>query len=113
MRTDGKNRMGYEEPDLPTPSSEIWIGELTDYRRALRLDHEEYASIIVYDYDTSSTARYLFYVIFHDRRPYWQLLVRDGILRCYDIINSGGDFKEINFPGFDVRRDPKYLSRLH
>lgn len=99
--------------NLPLPSSEIWIGDLTDYKRALRLEQEEYESIIIYDYDTSSTARYLFYVIFSDRRKYWQLLVRDGILRCYDLINSGGNFEEIKFPGYVVRRNEEYLSSLH
>ena len=101
------------DPKLPAPSSELWIGDVTDYRQALRLDKEEYASIIVYDYDSSSTARYVFYIIFHDTRPHWQLLVRHGIIACYNIVISGGDFTKIEFPGFDVIRDRIYLSRLH
>lgn len=99
--------------DLPSPSSELWIGELSNYRFSLRLDREEYASIIFYDYGSTSTARYLFYVVFEDERPHWNLLLRDGVYRCYDIINTGGDFTEVRYPGYCVRRDKDKLSRLH
>ena len=99
--------------DLPKPCSEIWIGDLSNYRYALRLDREEYRSIIFYDYDSDSTARYLFYVLFDDERPHWRLLLRDGVFRCYDILNTGGEFDNIRYPGYTVVRDKAELSRLH
>lgn len=99
--------------ELPSPCSEIWIGDLSDYRYCLRLDREEYKSLIFYDYDSSSAARYLFYVIFEDERPHWRLLLRDGVFRCYDVINTGGEFDKIRYPGYTVVRDIAELSRLH
>ncbi|BAP73668.1 uncharacterized protein MBB1 [Kluyveromyces marxianus] len=99
--------------DLPKPSSEIWIGDLSNYRYALRLDREEYRSIIFYDYDSDSTARYLFWVLFDDERPHWRLLLRDGVFRCYDILNTGGEFDEIRYPGYKVVRNKEELSKLH
>lgn len=99
--------------ELPQPASELWVGDITDYRAALRLDREEYASIIVYDYDSDSTARYLFYILFHDERPHWTLLVRDGIFTGYHIILTGGEFTRIDYPGYSIIRDREELSKLH
>lgn len=99
--------------DLPKPSSEIWIGELSNYKFCLRLDREEYRSIIFYDYDSDSTARYLFWVLFEDERLHWRLLLRDGVFRCYDILNPVGEFDEIRYPGYKVVRNKEELSKLH
>lgn len=102
-----------ESLNLPTPSSELRIGDLTDYRRPLKFDREKYAGIILYDYDSSSTASYLFYVVFDEERPFWNLLIREGVFRCYDIINAGGEFTEIRYPGYVIKIDPAIISRPH
>lgn len=93
--------------------SELWIGDVRDYKGALRLNREEYGRITVFDYDSESTRRYLFKVDFEDERPSWQLLARDAILSCYDILCRGGDFTKITFPGIVVTRSIEQLNCLH
>ncbi|CAI4544676.1 CEI_1a_G0027720.mRNA.1.CDS.1 [Saccharomyces cerevisiae] len=77
--------------------SEIWIGELRDYKYALRLDREEYPAVLVYD----------------DQRPNWQLITRDAALTAYDLLNRGGEFTTLSFPGATIHRSVSELSRLH
>lgn len=94
-------------------SSEIWIGDVREYRGALRLDREECGQIIVYEYDTGYTRKYLFVIDFEDQRPNWQLVTRDAILACYEMICRGAEFAKITFPGVVVTRRPEELERLH
>ncbi|CAI4043451.1 hypothetical protein SKDZ_10G0200 [Saccharomyces kudriavzevii ZP591] len=93
--------------------SEIWIGELRDYKYALRLDREEYPAVIVYEFDSNSTRHYLFIIEYSDARPNWQLITRDAALAAYDLLNRGGEFTTLNFPGTTIRRSVDELSRLH
>ncbi|KAF1902557.1 Mbb1p [Saccharomyces cerevisiae] len=93
--------------------SEIWIGELRDYKYALRLDREEYPAVLVYEYDSSSTRNYLFTIKYSDQRPNWQLITRDAALTAYDLLNRGGEFTTLSFPGATIHRSVSELSRLH
>lgn len=93
--------------------SEIWIGELRDYKYALRLDREEYGSALVYEFDSSSTRNYLFTIEFSDERPNWQLITRDAALSAYSVLCAGGEFSELEFPGLIIHRDVSKLRRLH
>ncbi|KAG5417813.1 hypothetical protein I9W82_005449 [Candida metapsilosis] len=98
--------------ELPQPSTEIWIGDITDNREALRLFKKEPASIVVYDFDFDSNARYLFYILFREERPHWTLLIRDGIFIAYHIVLTGGEFTRIDYPGYSIIRDKEVLSKL-
>lgn len=49
--------------------SEIWIGDLDNYRYFLRIEREEYKKVVIYEYGSESTAKYLMYVDFTDERP--------------------------------------------
>jgi len=93
--------------------SEIWIGEFKDYKYSLRVTRDEFPAIVIYEYDSNSTANYVFYVIFEDERPYWQLLLRDAVTRCYDLYCSGAEFEIIKFPGMIIYRDKERLAKLH
>ncbi|EPY52532.1 hypothetical protein SPOG_01854 [Schizosaccharomyces cryophilus OY26] len=92
---------------------EIWVGDVRDYKAALRLSREDGERIIVYDFFGTTTRNYLFWIDFEDERPYWQLVARDAILVCYNIICQGGEFTEISFPGLVVTRRPDELQDLH
>uniref|UniRef100_A0A060SWW1 ARAD1A00154p n=1 Tax=Blastobotrys adeninivorans TaxID=409370 RepID=A0A060SWW1_BLAAD len=93
--------------------SELWIGDIRDYKAALRLDREEYPGVLVFEYDSENTRNYLFEVDFSDKRPNWQLLTRDAILLCYSIICGGGEFAKIDFPGIAVVRSKTRLGGFH
>lgn len=92
---------------------EIWIGDLRDYKAALRLEREEYKAVLVYEFDSDNTRNYLFRIDFSDERPNWKLILKYAIDACYSIICTGGDFSEIRYPGIKCSRNVAELQQFH
>lgn len=93
--------------------SEIWIGDLRDYKEALRLTIEDYKRILVYEYDSSSTRKYLFALNYTDRRPNWELITKYAIDSAYSVLCTGGEFEVIKYPGIVITRSVEILDTKH
>lgn len=97
--------------------TKAWIGDFRDYKQILRLDRETDDQFVIYelynDYETGSTEpKYLFFVDFPDQSPYWQTLFRTAVLSAYSVIQAGGEFERLDYPGCIITRDKHKLRVL-